>query len=32
VGIGFMPPKFLQSQDLVRIEIQGMGVLEDKVA
>jgi 2-keto-4-pentenoate hydratase/2-oxohepta-3-ene-1,7-dioic acid hydratase in catechol pathway len=32
VGIGFTPPKFLQSQDVVRIEIQGIGVLENKVA
>lgn len=32
VGIGFNPPKFLQSADVVRIEIQGLGVLQNEVA
>ena len=31
VGIGFTPPKFLQSKDTVRIEIQNIGVLENTV-
>lgn len=31
VGMGFKPPKFLQSGDLVRIEIAGIGYLENKV-
>lgn len=31
VGIGFTPPKFLQTGDVVRIEVEGMGVLENKV-
>lgn len=31
VGIGFNPPKFLQSGDVVRIEIQHIGVLENTV-
>jgi 2-keto-4-pentenoate hydratase/2-oxohepta-3-ene-1,7-dioic acid hydratase in catechol pathway len=31
VGIGFMPPRFLRSQDVVRIEIQGIGTLENTV-
>ena len=32
VGIGFTPPKFLKSGDRVRIEIDGIGVLENPVA
>lgn len=31
VGIGFTPPKFLQSGDVVRIEIDGIGALENEV-
>lgn len=31
VGIGFTPPKFLQSGDVVRIEVAGIGVLENEV-
>lgn len=31
VGIGFAPPKFLQAGDVVRIEIEGIGVLENSV-
>lgn len=31
VGIGFTPPRFLQSGDRVRIEIEGLGVLENTV-
>lgn len=30
VGIGFDPPKYLQSGDVVRIEIDGLGVLENQ--
>ena len=32
VGVGFDPPKFLKSGDTVRIEITGIGVLENPVA
>ena len=32
VGIGFNPPKFLAKGDVVRIEITGIGVLENRVA
>jgi 2-keto-4-pentenoate hydratase/2-oxohepta-3-ene-1,7-dioic acid hydratase in catechol pathway len=32
VGIGFTPPKFLKRGDKVRIEISGIGVLENPVA
>ncbi|HEY4254710.1 MAG TPA: fumarylacetoacetate hydrolase family protein [Roseomonas sp.] len=32
VGIGFNPPKFLNKGDVVRIEITGIGVLENRVA
>jgi 2-keto-4-pentenoate hydratase/2-oxohepta-3-ene-1,7-dioic acid hydratase in catechol pathway len=32
VGLGFNPPKFLQKGDVVRIEIGGIGVLENQVA
>jgi 2-keto-4-pentenoate hydratase/2-oxohepta-3-ene-1,7-dioic acid hydratase in catechol pathway len=32
VGIGFDPPRFLQSGDVVRIEVSGIGVLENRVA
>lgn len=31
VGIGFKPPKYLQSGDIVRVEIDGIGVLENPV-
>lgn len=31
VGIGFSPPKFLKSGDIVTIEIGGIGVLENSV-
>jgi acylpyruvate hydrolase len=32
VGLGFDPPRFLQSGDLVRIEIEGLGAIEHAVA
>jgi len=32
VGIGFNPPKYLRPGDVVRIEIAGIGVLENPVA
>lgn len=32
VGIGFTPPKFLKPGDKVRIEVPGIGVLENPVA
>jgi 2-keto-4-pentenoate hydratase/2-oxohepta-3-ene-1,7-dioic acid hydratase in catechol pathway len=32
VGIGFNPPRFLQSGDVVRMEIPRIGVLENEVA
>ncbi len=32
VGIGFTPPKFLKPGDRVRIEVPGIGVLENPVA
>jgi 2-keto-4-pentenoate hydratase/2-oxohepta-3-ene-1,7-dioic acid hydratase in catechol pathway len=32
VGIGFQPPKFLKAGDVVRIEVSGIGVLENPVA
>ncbi|WP_198369475.1 fumarylacetoacetate hydrolase family protein [Roseomonas rosulenta] len=32
VGIGFTPPKFLKAGDRVRIEVPGIGVLENPVA
>ena len=31
VGIGFTPPKFLQKGDVVRVEVPGIGVLENPV-
>ena len=31
VGIGFTPPKYLRAGDRVRIEIDGIGVLENPV-
>ena len=31
VGIGFTPPRFLQKGDVVRIEIENVGVLENEV-
>lgn len=32
VGIGFTPPRFLQAGDSVRIRIEGLGTLENRVA
>ncbi|GAA0605490.1 fumarylacetoacetate hydrolase family protein [Craurococcus roseus] len=32
VGIGFDPPRFLKSGDVVRVEVPGIGVLENPVA
>jgi 2-keto-4-pentenoate hydratase/2-oxohepta-3-ene-1,7-dioic acid hydratase in catechol pathway len=32
VGIGFQPPKFLKSGDIVRVEVTSIGVLENPVA
>jgi len=32
VGIGFNPPKYLQSGDIVRVEIDGIGALENTFA
>jgi 2-keto-4-pentenoate hydratase/2-oxohepta-3-ene-1,7-dioic acid hydratase in catechol pathway len=32
VGLGFSPPKFLKSGDVVRIEVTGIGALENPVA
>jgi len=32
VGIGFTPPKFLQAGDVVRIEVAGIGAIENEVA
>lgn len=31
VGIGFTPPKFLENGDVVRVEVEGMGTLENRV-
>jgi len=31
VGIGFTPPRFLKAGDVVRIEVPGIGVLENPV-
>ena len=31
VGIGFKPPKFLKAGDAVRIEIEGIGAIENRV-
>jgi len=31
VGIGFNPPRFVQPGDVIRIEIEGLGVLENPV-
>ena len=31
VGIGFDPPRFLKAGDVVRVEIEGIGVLENAV-
>ena len=31
VGIGFTPPRFLQKGDVVRVEVPGIGVLENPV-
>lgn len=30
VGMGFMPPRYLKAGDLVRIEIDGLGVIENR--
>lgn len=32
VGIGFSPPKFMKAGDVVRIEVKGIGILENPVA
>ncbi len=32
VGIGFDPPKYLRGGDLVRVEIDGIGALQNRVA
>ena len=32
VGIGFDPPKYLKSGDVVRVEIDGIGTLENRFA
>lgn len=32
VGIGFTPPKYLRAGDVVRVEVEGIGVLENKVS
>ena len=32
VGLGFSPPKFLKAGDTVRIEVGGIGTLENPVA
>jgi 2-keto-4-pentenoate hydratase/2-oxohepta-3-ene-1,7-dioic acid hydratase in catechol pathway len=32
VGLGFKPPKFLKPGDVVRIEVTGIGALENPVA
>jgi 2-keto-4-pentenoate hydratase/2-oxohepta-3-ene-1,7-dioic acid hydratase in catechol pathway len=32
VGIGFNPPRFIRAGDVMRIEITGLGVLENEVA
>jgi 2-keto-4-pentenoate hydratase/2-oxohepta-3-ene-1,7-dioic acid hydratase in catechol pathway len=32
VGIGFKPPMFLKAGDVVRVEVDGIGVLENPVA
>ena len=32
VGIGFTPPRFVRAGDVIRIEIQGLGSLENAVA
>ena len=32
VGVGFKPPKFLQAGDVVRIAIDGIGELENRIA
>lgn len=32
VGIGFTPPKFLVAGDVVRVEVDGIGVLENSIA
>ncbi|HEY9281310.1 MAG TPA: fumarylacetoacetate hydrolase family protein [Eoetvoesiella sp.] len=32
VGIGFTPPKFVHPGDVIRIEVQGLGILENEVA
>ena len=31
VGIGFKPPKYLKAGDVVRVEIDGIGALENPV-
>lgn len=31
VGVGFKPPRFLQKSDVVKIQIDGIGVIENKI-
>ncbi|NCX15026.1 MAG: hydrolase, partial [Burkholderiaceae bacterium] len=31
VGLGFKPPRFLKAGDTVRLEVGGVGVLENKL-
>jgi 2-keto-4-pentenoate hydratase/2-oxohepta-3-ene-1,7-dioic acid hydratase in catechol pathway len=31
VGIGFKPPKYLKAGDVVRVEIDGIGHIENRV-
>jgi 2-keto-4-pentenoate hydratase/2-oxohepta-3-ene-1,7-dioic acid hydratase in catechol pathway len=31
VGIGFDPPRYLKDGDVVRVEIDGIGVLENRI-
>lgn len=31
VGIGFNPPRYLSAGDIVKIEIEGIGILENQV-
>ena len=32
VGMGFKPPRYLKAGDVVRIEIDGIGVIENRFA
>lgn len=31
VGIGFKPPKFLKTEDVVRISIEGIGTISNRI-